>query len=404
MRNACATILLVGITGCTDLPGALPAQEVTVDVQRPQAAEPLPVCGPERGEPCARVLKLAAGGTFTCAVLDDDTTRCWGDDAQGQLGAPAPTGFELGEVLVSDLPPFETMALGWHHGCGSYEGEVSCWGGNALQQRGAPGPSGPDVTRLELGEVHQLAASRTTTCALHDDPPQVSCWGFALDGQPWTDAQQGKSYPGPTPVPGLEDMRPTRVAVGRAHACAMGVDAVRCWGDDQLGQLGTDAAEDRSSAVDVARVYPLPVVDLIAGDDHTCLFADPQARAYCWGDLDRWFAFATPYVLYWWDGATAAKVTSGYRSLCVRYEEGYVRCSGDNQYGQLVAIPPDQAESRSMLMLVPEIEDAVQLVSGTQHLCALREDGSVWCWGRNTHGQLGRGFASLYEGPAPVEF
>jgi len=402
MRITIATMALVGTAGCSDLPGVLPSQ-ATLDVETPRAAGPMPVCGPDQDEPCARVQRLAAGGTFTCAVLDDETTRCWGDGAEGQLGAPSPADFEIGDVVVSDLPPFETMALGWHHGCGVYDGEVSCWGGNTLQQRGVPGPSGPEATSLDLSSVHQLTASRTTTCALHGDPPRVSCWGFSVDGQPWTDADQGSTYLGPSLVPGLEDIRPTKVVVGRAHACATDGEALRCWGDDALGQLGTADTEDQTSATEVAQTFPLPVVDLMAAGDHACVLADPQARAYCWGDLARWFEFPTPFVLYWWDGATAAEVVSGYRSLCVRYEEGYVRCSGDNQYGQLVVAPPD-VTSQSRLTLVPGVGDVIQLVSGTQHLCALRDDGSVWCWGRNTHGQLGRGFASLYEAPAPVAF
>src|SRR6476646_5177962 len=29
--------------------------------------------------------------------------------------------------------------------------------------------------------------------------------------------------------------------------------------------------------------------------------------------------------------------------------------------------------------------------SGDAHACALRGDGTVWCWGLNSHGQLGLG-------------
>jgi alpha-tubulin suppressor-like RCC1 family protein len=29
---------------------------------------------------------VAAGNDFSCALLDDRTVRCWGDDSIGQLG------------------------------------------------------------------------------------------------------------------------------------------------------------------------------------------------------------------------------------------------------------------------------------------------------------------------------
>ncbi|PKN20150.1 MAG: hypothetical protein CVU65_17735 [Deltaproteobacteria bacterium HGW-Deltaproteobacteria-22] len=44
----------------------------------------------------------------------------------------------------------------------------------------------------------------------------------------------------------------------------------------------------------------------------------------------------------------------------------------------------------------------VQISTGSGHTCALRSDGAVWCWGRNSAGQLGDGTLIDRATPAPV--
>jgi alpha-tubulin suppressor-like RCC1 family protein len=40
---------------------------------------------------------------------------------------------------------------------------------------------------------------------------------------------------------------------------------------------------------------------------------------------------------------------------------------------------------------VPQLSGVQQVVAGWGHQCALRNDGTVWCWGFNYHGELGDG-------------
>lgn len=49
--------------------------------------------------------------------------------------------------------------------------------------------------------------------------------------------------------------------------------------------------------------------------------------------------------------------------------------------------------------------DPISIVSGDSHVCALRADGTVWCWGLNNFGQLGiGGGVSSQKSPAKVMF
>lgn len=44
----------------------------------------------------------------------------------------------------------------------------------------------------------------------------------------------------------------------------------------------------------------------------------------------------------------------------------------------------------------------IDIAAGTQHACAVLDDGSVWCWGANTAGQLGDGTVLRRSTPAAV--
>lgn len=45
---------------------------------------------------------------------------------------------------------------------------------------------------------------------------------------------------------------------------------------------------------------------------------------------------------------------------------------------------------------------AKRVANGPNHACAIAQDGTLWCWGANGSGQLGRGSTSDAEHPAPV--
>jgi alpha-tubulin suppressor-like RCC1 family protein len=44
--------------------------------------------------------------------------------------------------------------------------------------------------------------------------------------------------------------------------------------------------------------------------------------------------------------------------------------------------------------VVPNLFDVVHISAGHNHACAVRENGTVWCWGYNAYGQLGNGTAT----------
>lgn len=90
-------------------------------------------------------------------------------------------------------------------------------------------------------------------------------------------------------------------------------------------------------------------------------------------------------------------ISAGQEHICAVKNDGSVWCWGRNNYFQLAdgtnitRIRPVQAAG---------ISNAVAVDSGMEHNCALTTAGAVLCWGRNNYGQLGDG--SLLDRDHPV--
>lgn len=183
------------------------------------------------------------------------------------------------------------------------------------------------------------------------------------------------------------------LALGSSHSCALLTDAsVHCWGDNNYDQLG-EGGTATSHANPVAVPGLVGVVELAAGGAHNCArFADGTAR--CWGyNSDGELGDGTtirarvPVVV---SGLTGAVELSGGTShTCARISDGTVRCWGLNTYGEIG--DGTSGVIRSVPTLVSGLAGAVEVTTGSVHTCARLTDGTVWCWGENSSGELGDG-------------
>ncbi len=83
------------------------------------------------------------------------------------------------------------------------------------------------------------------------------------------------------------------------------------------------------------------------------------------------------------------EVVTGTEHTCARRSDGRVYCWGQNVRGELGDGRTGGIQTRPTL--VAGLTDAVQLAAGSQYTCALRSGGQVACWGWNDGGALGDG-------------
>jgi hypothetical protein len=195
-------------------------------------------------------------------------------------------------------------------------------------------------------------------------------------------------------------LRPAMIASGGAHSCMVKPDkTVVCWGDNRYGQLGDGTTTDATAPVEVARLGY--VATLAAGDWFTCaVLATGQVK--CWGDNTQWqFGVAAPRrsstpVLS--PIGPATRIAAGRTHACAILINGDVTCWGDNRTSQ-TGVQREPLAKPSLPVMVPTVTRAIAVAAGSEHSCAVQEDGQLLCWGDNHFGQLGHGIQEHHSFP-----
>jgi len=334
---------------------------------------------------------VGGGQDFTCAVTATRTAKCWGSNWWGGLG-------NGGNQYASSATPVEVAGLGanvasiavrFRHACAlSMGGGVSCWGDSALGN-GTDSHSSVPVGVAGLGSgVTRIAAGSAHTCALMADG-RVKCWGGDGSGQLGTGTRD-KFASSTVPVEVMDLSGVTSIAAGSLHTCALRSDGtVRCWGNNEFGQLGSGPETGSPSPIDAGVVG---AVDLQTTDNATCVI-DASGGLKCWGKRmgnatqDSW----TPADL-------ASLEPGGWNHLCGITRGGSLRCFGYNADGQL--------GDGTRVGTGPAGPAELQFRAaggGESHTCGITIAGIANCWGSNPYGQLGAGAnASSSATPRPV--
>ena len=349
---------------------------------------------------------IAAGGDHSLARCTDGTLRSWGDDFYGQLGDNAALTDQPTPVAVATLTGIVAIATGSYHSLAlKSDGTVWSWGNDGFGQLGDDATFVDKPTPVQvngLTGIIAIAAGAFHSFALKNDST-VWSWGYDAQGQLGDDAILANM---PTPVP--VDAALTgiiAIAAGGNHSLALKSDGtVWSWGSDANGQLGDDAALiNKPTPVQAAT---LTGITAISGGGQHSLALKNDGMVWSWGfdasgQLGNDAALVnqpTPVQVSALTGITAI-AGGGNHSLALK-NGGTVWTWGLDLYGQLG--DGGTNFNQPTPVAVATVTGIAAIAGGGNHSLALKNDGTVWSWGKDAEGQLGDN-AALVQKPTPVQ-
>jgi alpha-tubulin suppressor-like RCC1 family protein len=223
-----------------------------------------------------------------------------------------------------------------------------------------------------------------------------SCWGDASLGQLGTGSTVDLLMP-TSPIP---LSAPIGLTSGTYHNCAWNASGVQCWGAGSYGRLGSGRSNNQLSPGPVTALAGSSMIDVAAGDSHTC--ASTANGAFCWGNNDdgqlgngsRNYTFVPQPV----QGLPMPprQLALGSNLSCALLDDHSVWCWGKNGLGQV-----GDGTTLRRILPVRVTDGADDIVAGQSHVC-IRKGDRVSCWGSDAYGQLGLGSVTRQPTPQPV--
>lgn len=406
---------------------------------------------------------LAAGYGHSVALrnidmlpIDAGTVWEWGNNSSGQLGTDGASLENHTAVTTKVISRATSIAAGYDHTVAlTTDNSVHDWGLNSTGQLGysfSITNSKLPITADAPYDMKAIAAGSYHTIALKNDGT-VWTWGYNDLGQlgraSWScldphNQNQNAGYTcdsSPAKVPGITGVV-TAIAAGDLHTLAVdNAGTVWAWGRNDTGQLGNTSycpdsimaatPEDIGFSTDTRSscgIYPIQlnsipayVIAVTAGTRHSVALTS-DGNVWTWGgdyygQLGQLTAPAqecqitsafkmqctvNPGQVQGLDHVIA--ISSGsYHTLALK-SDGTVWTWGYNLSNKEIkdSINPNAGTNRVPVM-VPGLSGITAIAAGAFHSLALKNDGTVWAWGYNGHGQLGDGTTTDRLTPVKVQ-
>lgn len=357
--------------------------------------------------PVSSLIAHRNGMSFQCSLAASGSVQCRGLRTSGQTGeALAENAATMSPSIKTQLLGTSTIAedisVGREHLCFTTSAhKVYCLGsndagelGDGFSTTGALAGQSKAVEVLDLsGIADKAAVGQNHSCVL-TTAGAVSCWGDNTFGQ-LGDAGNVSRF-SPAYVSGLTS-GVAALTVGSHHSCVLTTTGgVKCWGRNNLGQLGDSSLNNASSPVDVNGLTSGVISLSVSGATSCAVLSTGEAK--CWGsNLNGQLGDGT--VISKAAPVTVSGLTSGTASVavgeshsCSVSSTGAVKCWGSNGSCELGSgATPCDVNVLSPQAVAGMTTGIDKLRLGNGFSCALMTNRAMRCWGSNSHGQLGAG-------------
>ncbi len=336
----------------------------------------------------------------TCGLRSDGTLWCWGSADYGKLGNGAESGSETSPVQVGTDTDWVELGTAQDAACAiKQDGTLWCWGRNRNGAVG-DGTTTDRATPTRIGADSDWATISTARddffCAVKTTGT-LWCWG---------DVPRMSDATSPSQVGSDTDW--VQAQGGDQIACATKADqSLHCWGSDRDGRLGTGTFSSESMPTPVApsgSKWQTTAHD----EDFTCGIQD-DGTLWCWGLNMKGqlgigvvgSSISSPSAVS--PNVSWNSVSTGDQHSCGIQSDNSLWCWGHNSAGQ---VDGEVSGFRTYIYDKPArvdpATDWAQVSAGGQSTCAVKNDGTLWCWGSNGLGQLGQGDTADYVGVQQV--
>lgn len=374
------------------------------------------------------VIDISAGNDFTCAILDNGSSTCWGKNSDGQLGrgGTADTSYPVAVSMPSAVS-FKKLAIIKNNAttmCAIANNDDGyCWGKADVGQTG-DGRGIDSATRYGADDER------------HTNPNRCDELRAEVYDNAW---RQAGGYPHADD----DETRPVKVA-GTWKFRHIVINNSETTGDNYENiYLGSGTDEIRAKGTSWGYVTALTTTGRAVywgGERKFDSFIDCVRNGnYNGSDWSRaeakisrsYSGRTSPTLLYNSASSSGEALNqstplglmsvgflpgSAYGALICATTGGYVYCdsndtgaregqlgSGFTQSCSIFGCSPSEPTTPQRVTYTSEFNPGTQTIldTGDSYTCIL-SDGSVYCWGKNNTGQLGRSTGSTNYSPVPV--